>query len=90
MTRISTLCVMSSALAVLALSATGAAAGSVTVHTTTVNPNIHIPAATVTVTGQPKGARPHQPVHIRPNYGTASPQLLDAHWKSEFFTPTGN
>jgi hypothetical protein len=45
MTRISTFCVLSGALAALALSANGAGAGTLSVHTVTVKPTTHIGSA---------------------------------------------
>src|SRR5580700_977573 len=35
--------------------------------------------------GRPKGARTHFPLVITKEIGAATPQLLDAHWKSELF-----
>jgi type VI secretion system Hcp family effector len=36
-------------------------------------------------TGRLKGARTHQPITITKENGVASPQLLNAHWRSEIF-----
>ena len=36
--------------------------------------------------GSPKGPRTHKPVTITKEFGGASPQLLDAHWKNEVFS----
>ncbi len=40
-------------------------------------------------TGLATGKRQHSPLTITKQTGTSSPQLLDAHWKSENFIPAG-
>jgi type VI secretion system Hcp family effector len=35
--------------------------------------------------GRPTGSRTHAPVVITKEWGGASPQLLDAHWRAELF-----
>jgi type VI secretion system secreted protein Hcp len=35
--------------------------------------------------GKPTGSRTHAPVVITKEWGAASPQLLDAHWRAELF-----
>ena len=65
MTRISTLCVLSSTLAVLALSANGASAATITVHTTVPKVSVHTPqpkvySKDITTGGRPKPTKGHK------------------------------